>query len=482
MFTNADQVASKVAVVIAVWRWLLWFGLHIQFLCNSESEQRTDANLTLFRFIRTLIEGNTGSGILDGYEIVIDTLFNAGNLLAMASWGLLIFLPRWRGVSQTVSTVAAPALLSVAYSALIGVWWSRSQGGFGSIDEVHSLFQTRGALLAGWLHYLAFDLMIGGWIAQKSRLEGIPHSVVVPILILTFLFGPMGYLVFLIVWAAWRIRLNQPGQDTKHRRLLRALTLLAARQSGLMASAFVCFAMIIPIAFAATIDDRTLGEVNVWIKPLKFLISNGLFLATLGFFMPMTSDAFRRSSPGRFVVWGSIATTLFELVYIIWRASREEASHFNLSTPIASAMYALMGIGAIALSATGPVLAWGIARSDAQHFHPNYRLAVMLGLILTFALGTTSGGVMSAGPGHFVGGVTAGDSILPWVGWSRKVGDLRVPHFMALHAQQILAIVGFLVAGLYAGRAIVIGFACCYSIIVVCLFLQALAGHPVLPG
>lgn len=462
--------------------WLLWFGFRIWFLCNSGSAQRTDSILTLFKFILTVLEGNTASGIPDGCEIVIDILFNAGNLLAMASWGLLIFLPRWRGVSQTVSTIAAPALLSVAYSALIGVWWSRSQGGFGSLDEVHSLFQTRGALLAGWLHYLAFDLMIGGWIVQKSRLEGIPHAVVVPILILTFLFGPMGYLVFLIVWAAWRIRLNRPDQKTQHRQRFHALSLLTARESGLMASAFVCFAMIIPIAFAATIDDRTLGEVNVWIKPLKFLISNGLFLATLGFFMPMTSDAFRRSLPGRFVVWCAITTSLFELVYISWRASRGEASHFNLSTPIAGALYALMGIGAIMLSATGPVLAWGIARNDAQHFHPNYRLAVILGLTLTFALGIISGAVMSAGPGHFVGEASAGDSILPWLGWSRKVGDLRVPHFMALHAQQILAIVGFLVAGLYAGRAMIIGFACCYSVAVIALFLQALAGYPLLPG
>lgn len=413
---------------------------------------------------------------------MIDIFFTAGNLLAMASWGLLIFLPQWRGVAQTVSTVVAPALLSVAYSALIGVWWSRGQGGFSSLDEVHALFQTRGTLLAGWLHYLAFDLMIGAWIARKSRLEGIPHFVVIPILILTFLFGPMGYLASLIVRAAWRIGATRPGQEKEQWQFIRTLTSLAGREPRLMASAFMCFAMIIPIAVAAWIDDRTLGEVNVWIKPLKFLVSTGLFLATLGFFMPMTSEAFRKSASCRFVVWGSIGTTLFELVYIIWRGSRGEASHFNTSTPLAGTLYGLMGIAAITLAGTGFLLALGIARNDAKHTHPTYRLAVVLGLILTFALGATSGVVMSVGPGHFVGTAPAGGSIVPLVGWSRTVGDLRVPHFMGLHAQQVMAIVGFLVAGLSSGRAVVIGFACCYLIVFIGLFLQALAGHPVLPG
>lgn len=412
---------------------------------------------------------------------MIDILFTAGNLLAMASWGLIIFLPRWRGVAQTVSTVVAPALLSVAYSALIGVWWSRGQGGFSSLDEVQALFQTRGVLLAGWLHYLAFDLMIGDWIARKSRQEGIPHVVVIPILILTFLFGPMGYLASLIVRATWRIGATRHGQITEHWQFIRTLTSLVGRESRLMASAFMCFAMIIPVAVAAMMDDRTLGEVNVWIKPLKFLVSTGLFLATLGFFMPMTSEAFRRSASGRFVVWGSIATTLFELVYIIWQASRGEASHFNTSTPLAGTLYGLMGIAAITLAATGPLLAWGIVRSDAKNTHPTYRLAVVIGLILTFALGATSGVVLSVGSGHFVGAASASDSILPLVGWSRKVGDLRVPHFVGLHAQQVIPIVGFFVAGLNRGRAVVIGFACWYSMVVIGLFLQALAGHPVLP-
>ena len=73
-----------------------------------------------------------------------DLLFSGGSMAAMVSWGLLIFLPRWRGVAQVVASIAVPTLLSVAYSALIGVWWSRSQGGFGSLDDVHALFQTRG--------------------------------------------------------------------------------------------------------------------------------------------------------------------------------------------------------------------------------------------------------------------------------------------------------------------------------------------------
>ncbi|MEI7702909.1 MAG: ABA4-like family protein [Planctomycetia bacterium] len=172
---------------------------------------------------------------------MIDTLFTLGNLLAMASWGLLIFLPQWRGIAQNVSTVVAPALLSVGYSALIGVWWSRSQGGFNSLDEVHALFQTRGALLAGWLHYLAFDLMMGGWIARKLRIEGIPHMVAVPILILTFLFGPMGYLVSLVVRAAWRLELNSRDQKTDSWQFNQTISRLARREPRLMASAFLCF-------------------------------------------------------------------------------------------------------------------------------------------------------------------------------------------------------------------------------------------------
>jgi hypothetical protein len=413
---------------------------------------------------------------------LIDLLFTVANVAAVISWGLLIFVPRWRGVSQVVAAAVVPVLLAVAYSALIGVWWSRCRGGFGSLDDLHALFQNRGALLAGWLHFLAFDLLVGARIARQTQREGVPHLVVVPILILTFLFGPIGYLAALIVRAARRIWQTKPGPVSEKWYVARAFSSLAVREPRLMAFAFISIVLMIPLAVAAAIDDRTLGEVSVWIKPLKFLMSVGLFLGTLGFFMPMTSEAFRRSACGRFVVWGSVTTAIFELAYIMWRASRGEASHFNLSTPLAGIFFALMGIAALILSTTGLVLAWGITRSDAPLANRTYREAVALGLILTFALGTMTGIVISIGGGHLVGTAPEGSLNLPLVGWSRTVGDLRVPHFIGLHAQQTIAIVGFLVSGIQRGRMMVRGFACIYSIVVIALFLQAIAGHPMFPG
>ncbi len=134
-----------------------------------------------------------------------EALFSAGNLTAVVSWALLILVPRRRGIAQVVATVVVPVVLSVAYTALIWGWWSRREGGFGSLAEVRALMQTPELLLAGWLHYLAFDLLVGARVARESQRDGLPHPLVVPILLLTFLFGPIGYLTSRVARAVWRI-------------------------------------------------------------------------------------------------------------------------------------------------------------------------------------------------------------------------------------------------------------------------------------
>lgn len=427
-----------------------------------------------------------------------EALFSACNLTAVVGWALLILVPRWRGIAQVVATLVVPAILSVAYTALIWGWWSRREGGFGSLAEVRALLQTPELLLAGWLHYLAFDLFVGAWVARESRRDGLPHLLVVPILLLTFLFGPIGYLTSLVARGVWRIgRTRREGQaaltpeapEAPGRSVARVCADLVRREPRLIAAAVACCAAAVPTAVAWAIDGRTFAGADVWIKPLKFDVSVAIYLATLAFFVPMASEAFRRSAAGWFVVWGSIGTSLFELVYITWRASRGEASHFNIATPISAALYALMGIGALTLSAAGPVLAWGVARGGgarggARPFHPAYRLAVVLGLLLTFALGVTGGAAMSVVASHSVGAVRPGDPVLPVVGWSRTVGDLRVAHFLGLHAQQLIAMIGAL-AVIWAGagaRLVVISFATLYALATIALFVQALAGQPFLPG
>src|SRR5215204_2984607 len=128
-----------------------------------------------------------------------DLIFSVANMLAMLGWAGLILLPGRTWVTNGIAGLAIPALLSVAYAGLIAAFWAGAEGGFSSLAEVRSLFQTPGLLLAGWLHYLAFDLFVGAWEVRTARAEGIPHLLVVPALILTFLFGPAGLLLFLVL-------------------------------------------------------------------------------------------------------------------------------------------------------------------------------------------------------------------------------------------------------------------------------------------
>jgi hypothetical protein len=125
-----------------------------------------------------------------------DALFQLASMVALGGWLVLLASPWLPVFADRVSGIAIPLLLSVGYAGLILAFWTRSEGGFDSLDNVALLFQTRGLLLAGWIHYLAFDLFIGAWSVRVARREGISFPLVVPCLALTFLFGPVGLLMF----------------------------------------------------------------------------------------------------------------------------------------------------------------------------------------------------------------------------------------------------------------------------------------------
>jgi hypothetical protein len=131
----------------------------------------------------------------------VEQLFSMAGMLAMIGWLALAILPR-HPIVQLVSGVSIPLVLSVGYLVLIAQHMRGAEGGFGSLADVARLFQKPELLLAGWIHYLAFDLFIGAWETRDAQKHGIPHLVIIPCLLMTFLLGPIGLLFYFAIRTA----------------------------------------------------------------------------------------------------------------------------------------------------------------------------------------------------------------------------------------------------------------------------------------
>jgi hypothetical protein len=135
-----------------------------------------------------------------------DTAFGWSNSVAALAWIALVLSPskaRWTPWVWRITGRALPVAFGVVYAALLGFHW-RGEGGFNNLDDVRALFAVPGALAAGWVHYLAFDLFVGTWIAERSAQLGLSHGWVIPLLLMTFMLGPMGLLGFVLVRALLR--------------------------------------------------------------------------------------------------------------------------------------------------------------------------------------------------------------------------------------------------------------------------------------
>jgi hypothetical protein len=132
-----------------------------------------------------------------------DALFRLCNSVAMAGW-LVLVVTGWsprasRVVSSLITGLLVPALLCGFYLVLIFTHWGGHKGGFSSLSGVMLLFTDHWLVLAGWVHYLAFDLFIGSWQVRDAMRNRVPFILVLPCLGLTFLFGPIGLLLYLLL-------------------------------------------------------------------------------------------------------------------------------------------------------------------------------------------------------------------------------------------------------------------------------------------
>lgn len=138
----------------------------------------------------------------------MQSLFQMGNLLAMVGWLALVVSLFWRGGRgpiQLFTGLIAPTIFAVVYVWLMVAHWGGAQGGgFSSITQVRALFAYDPTLVAGWVHYLAFDLFVGTWIAREGLKSGVWSVLLIPCLLLTFMFGPAGLLLFLALRLAFK--------------------------------------------------------------------------------------------------------------------------------------------------------------------------------------------------------------------------------------------------------------------------------------
>jgi hypothetical protein len=125
-----------------------------------------------------------------------EQIFSICNPIALLGWLILVFAGRTRWAAPLICGAILPLLLALAYLGLLLGHWGEKQGGFGSLADVAALFSNHWLLLAGWIHYLAFDLFIGSWEVRDAKAQGISHFIVIPCLFFTFMFGPVGLLLY----------------------------------------------------------------------------------------------------------------------------------------------------------------------------------------------------------------------------------------------------------------------------------------------
>ncbi|MEN8713247.1 MAG: ABA4-like family protein [Arenicellales bacterium] len=128
-----------------------------------------------------------------------ETLFTIVNTAILPAWLLLLLAPRWHWTNKLIGSGAVSFVFALVYTVLIIMFIGQSEGSFSSLAGVQQLFSNPYLLIAGWVHYLAFDLLVGSWIVKDAQEKQIRHGWIVPILVMTFMFGPLGWASYVVL-------------------------------------------------------------------------------------------------------------------------------------------------------------------------------------------------------------------------------------------------------------------------------------------
>ncbi len=253
---------------------------------------------------------------------------------------------------------------------------------------------------------------------------------------------------------------------------------LRSRNRVLYLVALANLALAVLFTALMALDGRTLLGRNVWTKPWKFASSIAVFTATMGWILPSLSLPDRVETVATYTIGGAMA---IEIALISTQAARGVASHFNTSTPLDTTVFAVMGLTITISSIAVAYVLWRFARNPAG-LPPAYRWGLGLGMFL-FVVTSFEGWLMVFREGHAVGAPNDGPGV-PLLNWSLTGGDLRIAHFIGLHALQVLPLTGYVASRLYGGSSsrslLIVGVAGgVYGLFTGGTFVLAMRGTPI---
>lgn len=410
-------------------------------------------------------------------EVNMSTIFRLSSLLVLPFWGLMILLPRWRWTARILRSrfVIAPAAAlyaALAVPRLGEIWPAVSRP---TLHGVAALLGSPAGATIAWIHFLAFDLFVGRWIYLDSQERRISAWVTAPALFLTLMLGPAGFLLYLVI-RSLLARFTSPGEATasgfdvkKPKAPPFAGATRIARRVGEVYRSFVrrefdinrpltILGGVMLLTLLATIvglflDHRVITGAPAWLKPAKFAISISVYCFTVVWLLGFVEN---RPRLVRVVANVTVISFIVEMTAIITQAARGTTSHFNLSTPFNSFLWITMGTFIVFVWTMNLLLAIMLIRQRMpdRAFGWALRLGVLIssvGMAAAFLMTRPTPEQVAAIASHatrIIGahsvGVADGGPGLPIFGWSTLGGDLRVAHFVGLHALQVLPLFGWL--------------------------------------
>lgn len=245
---------------------------------------------------------------------------------------------------------------------------------------------------------------------------------------------------------------------------------LKTRNETLFYFGLICIGLSLVFLVLTRLSNTQVQHVSAWNKPFKFAISLGIYSWTMAWYC-----YYLPSFNIHLFNWTVVVLWSFEIVYIALQAGRGQLSHYNISTPVYSALYTMMALAATAVTVYTAYIGLLFFRHDFPELPNHYLWAIRLGIML-FVIFSFEGFAMGSRLNHSVGALNDNSN---WfiLGWSKTVGDLRVSHFIGMHALQVLPILSYYVL---KTTKLTIGLSILYGLLALFTLVQAFQGRPLI--